>query len=71
MKGRYLGQVLIVKGSTSLRRSFWLQVNFNDVHCPVAHFGVSNGRSWPEPDFARGMRKLTLADRAIMPKIVF
>ena len=35
-----------MKGSTSLRRFCWLQVNFSYGHCPVAQFGVANGRSW-------------------------
>jgi len=34
---------LIMKGSTSLRRFCWLQVNFSDGHCPVDHFGASIG----------------------------
>jgi hypothetical protein len=36
-----------MKGSTSLRRFCWLQVDFSYGHCPVAHFGASNGMNWP------------------------
>lgn len=35
-----------MKGSTSIRRSCWLKVYFSYGHCPVAHLGASNGRSW-------------------------
>jgi hypothetical protein len=35
-----------MKGSTSLRRFCWLQVDFSYGHCPVAHFDVSNGMNW-------------------------
>jgi hypothetical protein len=47
MKGRHLEQAgvgLIMKGSTSLRRFCWLQVDFSHGHCPVAHFDA-RGRS--------------------------
>jgi len=62
MKGRHLEQagVLIVKGSTSLRRFCWLQVNFSYGHCPVAHFGVSNGRIWPVVAVRGQFRRLAL-----------
>lgn len=39
---------MIVKGSTSLRRFCWLQVNCCYGHRHVAHFGASNGRNWPK-----------------------
>ena len=41
------GQVWIEKAYTSLRRVCRLQVKFSNGHCPVAHFGASNGRNWP------------------------
>jgi hypothetical protein len=55
MKGRHLeqaGRVLIMKGYTRLRHFCGLQVNFNYRHCPVAHFGAPNDRSWPYSDLA-------------------
>ena len=59
-----------MKGSASLRRFCWLQVNFSYGQCPVAHFGASNGRTWQWQfvDSADGW--LWLA-RALAAKVMF
>lgn len=59
-----------MKGSTSLRCFCWLQVNFSHGHCPVAHFGASNGRNWQWQFVDSADGRLWLA-RALAAKVMF